>query len=144
MAREKMFSLNKDDFVRQTFRCGGKGGQNVNKVETGVRFIHPPSGAVGEGREHRTQKQNEEAAFKRMATTPEFQKWVRVEIARISGVAARIEAEVEEAMHPQNLKIEVQRDGRWVNDNESLGEETLRTRNADLAKRVKRRNEYED
>ena len=57
--RELLFRVTMKDCDRQTFRAGGKGGQNQNKRDTGVRIIHRASGAVGESREHRTQGQNE-------------------------------------------------------------------------------------
>lgn len=52
---ELAFSVTIKDCTVQTFRSGGKGGQNQNKRDTGVRIIHRPSGAVGESRQHRTQ-----------------------------------------------------------------------------------------
>ena len=66
MARELLFSITKDDFTIQTFRSGGKGGQNQNKRETGVRIIHNDSGARGESRNHRTQLANKKEAFRRL------------------------------------------------------------------------------
>jgi protein subunit release factor A len=60
----------------QTFRSGGKGGQNQNKRDTGVRIIHRDSGAVGESREERSQLQNKRTAFRRMAETPRFRTWI--------------------------------------------------------------------
>ncbi len=62
-----MFSVTLKDCEVQTFRSGGKGGQNQNKRDTGVRIIHHPSGARGEARDERSQLQNKRLAFKRMA-----------------------------------------------------------------------------
>lgn len=62
-----------------TFRAGGKGGQNQNTRDTGVRFTHPPSGAVGEARDGRKQHENKRKAFVRMAQSKEFQSWAKRE-----------------------------------------------------------------
>lgn len=110
--KQLLFSLSKDkgDFVVEVFRCGGNGGQNVNKISSGVRIKHPASGAVVECTEQRTQGQNKKLAFERLCKTPKFLAWHKLRTAyAIKGIhdfEKEIERKVDEQMKESNLLIE--------------------------------------
>jgi len=101
MPRERIFSVTLADCETQTFRAGGKGGQNQNKRDTGVRIIHHPSGARGESREERSQLQNKKAAFRRMAESWQFRRWVAEQLAGIE-------------VRDEDLLVETWKGGKWV------------------------------
>lgn len=109
--REKILSVTLEDCIVQTFRSGGKGGQNQNKRDTGVRIIHEPSGARGEARDERSQLQNKKLAFRRMAESSEFSTWVKKQV----GSDALLVAQVERELWPDRLKVETKdEEGNWV------------------------------
>lgn len=73
-------SLERDCAI-EFFIAGGPGGQHRNKVETGVRLIHRPSGISVTATERRSQYANREMAFERMAERLELAQ--RRQIPRI-------------------------------------------------------------
>lgn len=124
--RKPLFSVTKNDLVIQTFSAGGKGGQHQNKTQSGVRIIHKASGARGESREHRSQKLNKEAAFTRLATSSVFQAWLKAETARRlmdqHELHKRVNRQVDQWITPKNLKVQMLRDGKWIEEAEAEDE----------------------
>lgn len=112
--KEKIFSVTKKDFRWDYFRAGGNGGQGQNKRSTGVRCVHPPSGAVGEGRDSRSRTENQRNAFLRCVKSDKFQTWIKKQTAKVTVSEQEIARNVEEAMNPKNIVTEVWDGTNWV------------------------------
>ena len=107
MSKDVLFSLTKKDFIIQTFRGSGAGGQHRNKRNTGIRIIHPESGAKGEATEERSQKMNKEMAFKRLVESDKFKIWHKKKVAELLKDKEEKDNTWDYWMKPENFKVEV-------------------------------------
>lgn len=101
-----LFSVTASNCRWEYFRGSGPGGQHRNKTDSAARCTHEPSGAVGVAQDSRSQRENRELAFGRMARSDKFQRWLKVEAARLTGATFAAEEAAERAMRPHLLRVE--------------------------------------
>lgn len=110
--KELIFSVTANDCEWSYTKGTGAGGQKRNKTSSAVHCFHRPSGAHGYSESSRSQLDNKQDAFVKMAETKEFKKWHQLESLRRSGRMKSIDQTVREEM--QKIRVEIKDDnGLW-------------------------------
>ena len=114
MKKDLLFSVTSKDCKWNYFRGSGSGGQKKNKTSSAVRCTHIASGAMGKAEDERSQSKNKRLAFKRMAETDKFKRWIKIEVARVTGREEEAKRYAEREIKSDRIWIEINKDGKWV------------------------------
>lgn len=107
-----LFSVTAADCDWSYTKGTGAGGQKRNKTSSAVHCRHRASGAHGYSEASRSQHDNKRDAFVKMANTPTFKEWHRLECMRRNGEMALIDAAVKKSL--AFVKTETKVDGKWT------------------------------
>ena len=113
--KDLLFSITKNDLTITYFSGTGSGGQHRNKHQNCVRIKHNETGIIVTGQSHRERKSNISEAFHNLVNNPKFRLWHTAKAMEcLEGKT--MEQRVDDLLIPENLKIEVQENGVWVEE----------------------------
>lgn len=115
MAKELLFSITRKDLLVDFFSGTGKGGQHRNKHMNCVRLRHPESGASVTGQSNKSRAANIKEALDNLVADAKFKLWHNKKVNEVLNKMT-LEDIVDEMMSPENIKTEVKKDGKWVED----------------------------
>jgi protein subunit release factor B len=118
MSKDPFFSITAKDCEWSYTKGTGAGGQKRNKTSSAVHCTHKASGAHGYSESSRSQLDNRQEAFRKMAETDKFKKWLRVEFMKRTGEHYEMERQITESL--TKVKLEVKIDGKWTEVKENL------------------------
>jgi peptide chain release factor 2 len=106
-----------EDLRIDTFRAGGHGGQNVNKVESAVRFTHLPSGIVVQCQNERSQHKNREIAMKVLRS-----RLYELELEKRRGDVAKLDATKSDISFGSQIRSYVMQPYQLIKDHRTKAE----------------------